>query len=85
MTDESEVVTRDTHPLPYVQVGMWLIHPDDSATWWEVEGITERDGVMVATVRSCDARRLDGVSCADIRARWRLYEDFDPAISMEAL
>lgn len=76
--DETEVVTKDTRPLPYVQCGMRLVHPDDSATWWEVEDIYEDGEATLATLRSCDVRRIRDIPCSAIRARWALYEDFDP-------
>ena len=73
------VVAKASRPLPYVQVGMMLVCPDDGAAWWEVEGIYDHKGEPCATVRSCDVRRLIEVPCASIRDTWSLYEDFDPA------
>ena len=77
------IISRKTTPLPFVQRGMKLIHPDDSATWWEVEDCRMEDDTTVADVRSSDARRLTSVRCQDIRARWLLYEDYDPATVSE--
>jgi hypothetical protein len=76
--DEDEIVLKDTQPLPYVQVGMKLVCPDDGATWWEVEDIYEdKNEVALATLRSNDVRRITE-HCPTLRHRWRLYEDFDP-------
>lgn len=77
-----EVLPKGGHP-PYVQVLMLLVCPDDGAKWWEVESIYEFRGEMCATLRSCDARRLEQVPCSDIRSKWILYEDFDPAKGAE--
>ena len=72
-----EVVSKSTRPLPYVQVGMRLVCPADGATWWVVESIRSAGDDMMATLRSCDVRRIE-MPCAHLRAEWWLYEDFDP-------
>lgn len=70
------MIQRLTRPLPYVQKGMRLIHPDDSADWWEVESILG-PSPCTATLRSNDMRRIS-VPCPEVRERFRLAEDFDP-------
>lgn len=80
--DIEPVVTKDTRPLPYVQKGMRLIHPDDNPDiWWEVETILGPTP-CTATLRSMDARRVN-VPCPEIRERFLLHEDFDPEINRE--
>lgn len=81
INDEDSILPKSTRPLPYVQIGMLLVHPDDSATWWEVEEIHDLDAPE-ATLRSNDARRVTW-PCPDIRKRFRLYEDFDPNIERD--
>lgn len=68
-----------TSPISFVQVGMKFVCPDDSATWWEVEEIICTESPM-AQLRSNDARRMNW-PCSDIRRRFKLYEDFDSALS----
>lgn len=79
--DREPIVTKDTRPLPYVQKGMRLVHPEDGADWWEVETIVG-PSPCTATMRSNDARRIN-MPCPEVRERLWLYEDFDPEINQE--
>jgi hypothetical protein len=85
--DESEVVTKDTTPLPYVQVGMKLVCPDDDAKWWEVREISEdysrsSDPPTMAMLVSNDIRAIHR-DCRELRQKWTLFEDFDPTIDRD--
>ena len=74
--DDEPIVTKSMRPLPYVQKGMRLVHPDDGADWWEVETILG-PSPCTATMRSNDARRIV-MGCPDVKEKLWLYEDFDP-------
>ena len=78
--DREPIVTKETRPLPYVQKGMRLVHPDDDAdTWWSVDAVSGPSPCM-ATLTSMDLRRVN-VPCPEIKERFWLYEDFDPEIN----
>ncbi len=87
MSDEKqEIIKAGTRPLPYVQVGMRVRHPSDSATWWEVECVREDVSATwreetVAVLRSSDVRRMTVVT--EIVRGWTLAEDFEPDEAME--
>jgi hypothetical protein len=76
---EDSIVTKKTRPLPYVQRGMRLIHPDDNPdTWWSVDEILG-PAPCTATLTSMDLRQVN-VPCPEVKDRFRLYEDFDPGV-----
>lgn len=86
MKDDQDILPKNTHPLPYVQLGMRVTNcvlPDGFA--FDVVDIYEQEvdpphGANVVTVvlRTKDLKVERILSNTTVRKEYRLLEDFDP-------